>query len=127
MIIICSSTIVQTRVIFWTEVNSNVVIIIPNENLPEEINTAPPIVQPTTPPEQISAYDGCETEKVCFGSPGGCLGSRNCDLFGAVTFDNDKFVFELLSGSEYFFLIYFDVRNFNLDLSCRILYRDGIV
>lgn len=42
-------------------------------------------------------YDGCAVTKVCFGSPGGCLSSRDCAIFGAVIYADDIFTFELLS------------------------------
>jgi hypothetical protein len=45
-------------------------------------------------------YDGCDDFKICFGSPLGCLESRDCNLFGAVTYDNEEFEFELLSTGK---------------------------
>lgn len=46
-------------------------------------------------------YEGCNESKVCHGLPLGCINTRNCDLFGAVTHDNGIFEFEMLSIGKF--------------------------
>lgn len=59
------------------------------------LNPNPP---DSSPPFDV--YDGCGTIKICYGSPSGCLQNRNCRLFGAVIFAENRFFFELLSKGE---------------------------
>lgn len=60
----------------------------------------PPTIMPPIP--DFNSYDGCGVTKVCFGGPLiGCVERQDCDLFGAVIFENDKFTFELLSKRKF--------------------------
>mgnify|MGYP003536492711 FL=1 len=52
-------------------------------------------------------YDGCDDTKVCIGVPAGCVDSKNCNLFGAVIFENNTFIFELLSMRKIYSIILF--------------------
>lgn len=49
----------------------------------------------------LDVYNGCGTDKTCFGYPRGCISTENCALFGAVIYENEKFLFEMLSAREY--------------------------
>jgi hypothetical protein len=93
--------VVQSFTTFWTNILSDEITVLENENLETTI-------APTTTPEpplDINVYEGCATEKVCFGQPLGCLKSKSCNLFGAVTYKDDIFTFELLSERKFSFLL----------------------
>lgn len=77
--------------VFWTGAQSNFVLISPAIDVPT-----------TTVNPPIDVYEGCETEKVCFGIPSGCITSGNCNLFGAVIYENERFFFQLLSARKTF-------------------------
>lgn len=91
---------------FWVGGQSGFVLISPGGEQP----IAPPI-PPTFEPPVIDAdeiYNDCVTNKVCFGYPIGCIGTRDCHIFGAVIHEDDSFIFELLSErkiSKFLFLI----------------------
>lgn len=96
MLFINSVTIVETFPIFW--VNHHVAaIVVPGDDVP--VVTDPP--QPTIPPENDDVinriYEGCDVTKSCFGIPRLCHLNRNCNMFGAVTYNEYNFTFELLS------------------------------
>lgn len=63
--------------------------------------TAPPNVTPPPtplPPSDNEIYNGCGTQKLCFGMPDGCVSTRNCELMSATRRVNGgNFEFELLS------------------------------
>jgi hypothetical protein len=62
---------------------------------------ADPSLTTQSPPEDTDfIYEGCNDFKICFGKPLGCLETRDCDLFGAVTYENNEFEFELLSSGK---------------------------
>ena len=94
-----SFTVVQTQAIFWTGLQSALFVVVP------PATEVPPTESPSTeipPGLDFDVYEGCEITKVCFGGPAeSCLNSRNCDLFGAVTFENGIFTFELLSKRKF--------------------------
>jgi hypothetical protein len=58
----------------------------------------------TTTTEHSNEYDfifkSCGQIKTCFGFPNLCFKNGNCDYFGAVTYDQNEFTFELLSMSK---------------------------
>ncbi|KAJ6643374.1 putative ferric-chelate reductase 1 like, partial [Pseudolycoriella hygida] len=56
------------------------------------LETPPPIYEP--PP----VYDGCGTEKTCFGFPDNCLEEQSCRAVVTAAFVNEKYVFELQSS-----------------------------
>lgn len=62
----------------------------------------PPDSETELPPTDDDVYEGCGTTKICIGRPDGCIVSvdRNCELFGAVIFNENRFYFELLSKGE---------------------------
>lgn len=78
------------------------VVILPDGQTPPEGETTIEGDETTTPPGEIlpNPYPGCGTTKVCFGTPSGCLITEDCIIFSAVIFEDDKFIFELLSGSK---------------------------
>ncbi|KAJ8971790.1 hypothetical protein NQ314_000536 [Rhamnusium bicolor] len=45
-------------------------------------------------------YDGCTVNKLCFGAPSNCVGSRSCKAVVAVTVTGDKYDFELKADSN---------------------------
>lgn len=61
--------------------------------------TTPPYYVPEAPRESATEFDpfysGCDETKLCFGSPSGCVSSKNCKAAVAVTVNGDKFDFEL--------------------------------
>jgi hypothetical protein len=62
-----------------------------------------PPTQPTSesPPSDNSIYDGCGTQKLCFGMPDGCITNRNCQLMSSARRVNEEyFEFELLSNRK---------------------------
>lgn len=104
---------------FWVELQSVPVIVqAPDEatEIPEETtiidettppvdppDQTPPTPSPTTLPPIIDEeiiHTGCGSDKVCFGYPIGCLDTKDCLLFGAVIYDEGRFIFELLSPGE---------------------------
>lgn len=58
-----------------------------------------PYTDPDTvpPAETDPVYEGCGTTKICIGSPSGCINDRDCRMFAAVVFNENRFYFELLS------------------------------
>lgn len=42
-----------------------------------------------------SFYDGCNDVKSCFGSPGDCVSTANCDAVVAVLVEGTRYQFEL--------------------------------
>lgn len=64
--------------------------------------------RPEQPPED-PIYDGCGTDKLCFGIPNQCYLNRNCDMLATVYDNNGNFEFELLGKGE---LSFFYVRLF---------------
>lgn len=96
-----SFTIVNDAQTFWTGVQSSVLFISPGV-------TPQPTEAPTTvpPPLDFNPYEGCGVTKVCFGGPQtGCLPRQDCDLFGAVIYENNLFTFELLSKRKFSYLV----------------------
>lgn len=94
--------------VFWVRERTTLLSIIPNELIPTSEPTEEPETTPaeedttsneqeTTPTENESIYDGCGTTKVCFGYPSNCYRRRDCELIGAVTYETQNFLFELLS------------------------------
>lgn len=80
-------TIVESQPIFWSGERSSFVLV-----------TAPPPTPVPPPSDEVNVFEGCdEANKVCVGSPPGCIELEDCRLFGSVTFEDDKFYFELLS------------------------------
>lgn len=66
------------------------------------INPSPPTPPELPPNDEI--YEGCGTEKLCFGFPGGCISTRNCHLLTTIMRVNTKFYeFEMLSLRKIFF------------------------
>ncbi|XP_037045827.1 putative ferric-chelate reductase 1 homolog [Bradysia coprophila] len=56
----------------------------------------------STQPQEIirevdPIYQGCGTDKICFGMPIGCLNESSCDAVAAVLVENDLYEFELQS------------------------------
>ena len=73
----------------------------PEEETTVDIDPSIPTDEPTTlNPEIDSFYDGCGDTKVCFGVPDNCYSDRSCEMFGAVTYDNHNFTFELLAQGK---------------------------
>lgn len=100
-----SATVVQQFDTFWMGLISEQVIV----NLPTP-PTPEPTPEPTIPTEPPNIdiegiYADCGDRKVCFGSPAGCLNTRDCQLFGAVIYDEGKFIFELLSSGLKIYLM----------------------
>lgn len=47
-----------------------------------------------------SIYDGCYTEKSCFGVPSGCVETKNCVAITTVLVDdNNRYIFEMESDN----------------------------
>lgn len=84
-----SFSVVESLEVFWTGGQSSFVLI-----------SAPPPATVPPPVDGINVFEGCGEEKVCFGAPTGCIETENCRLFGAVSFKDEKFYFELLSKRE---------------------------
>ncbi|CRK94859.1 CLUMA_CG008351, isoform A [Clunio marinus] len=82
-------TMLENIQTFWTGMSSEFVTITQDHD------------RTTTSTEIPSSdlYKGCGSEKVCFGSPRGCVNSENCNMFGAVKHNDETFVFEILSQS----------------------------
>lgn len=79
-----SVTIVQSIDHFWAPKRFGLLAIVPE--------------QTTTVSGEVEAvYEGCGEIKLCYGIPEGCVNSRDCNLFGAVTHDSGIFDFELMS------------------------------
>lgn len=66
--------------------------------------TTPPYFQPAAPKESStefdSFYEGCGNVKLCFGSPEGCISSRNCKAVTAVTVTGEIYDFELKASGN---------------------------
>lgn len=63
----------------------------------ERISLINPPTDPA-PPTDDSIYDGCGTEKLCFGMPRTCVSSRTCQLLSTIKRINDIYYqFEMLS------------------------------
>lgn len=87
-----SVTIVEAGNRFWPPKRSALLAVVP---------------EPTTtdlPADVEGIYEGCGDIKLCYGIPEGCIQTRDCDLFGAVTHDSGNFEFELLSIREFIFI-----------------------
>lgn len=70
-------------------------IVFPGDPDEPEPDPEPPVI------DGESIYDGCGDSKTCFGFPRGCLGSYDCNIFTAVRYEGEKFLFELLSSSQF--------------------------
>lgn len=73
---------VQEKSTFWMNHVSDDIVITPSEETQYEI------------------YDDCGKAKSCFGLPGACIKSRNCESFGAVIVKNGTYMFEMQSPSK---------------------------
>ena len=71
------------------------------------VNPTPPETTQTPPelPPNEEIYEGCGTEKLCFGFPGGCISTQNCHLLTTIMRVNmDIYEFEMLSLRKNFFV-----------------------
>lgn len=80
-------SIVESFEIFWTDSQSNPLLI---ENFEHAEH-------PQIPPGPFSPYTGCGTTKKCFGHPANCIATENCEMFVGVFVVNFRFVFELFA------------------------------
>lgn len=70
----------------------------------EKISLVNPTPTPPELPPNDEIYEGCGTEKLCFGFPGGCISTRNCHLLTTIVRVNTEFYeFEMLSLRKNFF------------------------
>lgn len=91
--------IVQTGAVFWNNGISSPVFIQNNPNPPPVPPPQPTEPPPDAPPDADfpSPYIGCGSTKLCFGSPNNCIQNQNCQMFGGVFMQNQRFVFELFA------------------------------
>ncbi|XP_012233897.2 putative ferric-chelate reductase 1 homolog isoform X1 [Linepithema humile] len=112
-IIIFNSTFAQDYSTYWVGVESPRVIV--NKRSGINVSASPlPVTnfRTTTPPYYTRTdnyatkdvedpfYTGCHTTKNCFGSPAGCIKTKDCTAVVAVTVQGDQYYFELQTRGE---------------------------
>lgn len=82
------ATIVKSKEVFWTNVESNKVAV-------SQSNV-----------DIANIYDACGSTKYCFGQPDNCVITKNCQYLGAVTVKDSRYIIEMLSTSNYQFRLF---------------------
>ncbi|KDR19521.1 Putative ferric-chelate reductase 1-like protein, partial [Zootermopsis nevadensis] len=119
--IIFVATVVQDFSTFWEGVKSAPISVakraVDNSSQSTGISTTrqplvttlrstvtPPSV-PTTPPRRASVvtdpiYNGCGTEKTCFGFPGGCVETKSCRAVVSCLVQGDRYEFDMKASNS---------------------------
>ncbi|KAL9919695.1 putative ferric-chelate reductase 1 homolog isoform 1-T3 [Glossina fuscipes fuscipes] len=112
--VIFNSTVAQSYDTFWVGIPSNTVRVVKRDLAPQNYSTPRPRFSPSSRPPYVPAYeqpvttpmpddpfyDECESAKICFGIPDGCLEKRNCVNAGAIKVRGNIHEFEILCTAK---------------------------
>lgn len=81
------ASIVKEKIIFWSDIRSDLIDVTLNEDGGEGNFLSSQI------------YDDCSVSKTCFGVPENCVSSKNCEYMGTFYVESGKYFFEVKSPS----------------------------
>jgi hypothetical protein len=124
LFIIYRATFVKSKETFWVGIRS------PKSVLVKRAIVEPPILPPANdaPQTPLNVYDGCGRTKGCFGSPDGCIATKDCIKFVSYASKGQQmFHFELsgqvpeLSEGDGYVALGFSVDNVMVNIVLSIL------